>query len=89
MCFQIADTARINIGGADRLGNQTGLGIGVRHGIPVCFSAMVDGRAPDHPIDVVAVSHSVLQRFEQHRPDPFTRHVAVSAFTEAAASPVA
>ena len=89
VCFQIADAARINIGGADRLGNQVGLGIRVRHGIPVCFSAMVDGGPFDHPGNVVAVSLGRFERFEQHRSNPFTRHVTVSAFTEAAASPVA
>lgn len=53
------------------------------------LAAVVDARAFDDLVDLIAICFGLRQRFEQQSPDTFTWHIAIPILAKAAAAPIA
>ena len=88
MRFDVPDTLRIDLCFFKRRYNHTGLGFRIRNGVPASPAAMVNNGASNHAINVIAVLHSLVQRFEKERPNALSRYVTIGTLSKAAADAV-
>src|SRR5699024_5364945 len=87
--FDVAHRAWVHTGPPQRRADNAALGGGVRHGVPVGPTAVVDRRTLDHPVDVIAVPLCLFQGLEEDGADPLPGNVAVATVTERGTAPVA
>ena len=83
--LDVTDRARVDPRFFQRARNNARLRIRVGHGVAVGLAAMVDGRALDDPVDMVAVGDCPRLRLEQQHAHAFARYIAVAALAKALA----
>ena len=89
MGFDVIDRPGFDLPLQEGIENELCLRFRVGNGVAICFSAVIYGTGPHDGVDMVAIRDgfgseaSAAQR--QHLP----RDVAVTAFTKAAATPIA
>src|SRR5215510_14583490 len=63
------------------------LGVRIRYGIAVRFSAVIDGCRLDDPVNVISIQSGPIQPLQQNGANSFARYIPISTFTEAFAAP--
>jgi hypothetical protein len=80
--LDVANAARVDAGLLERRGHQVALRLRIRHRVPAGSAAMVDHRALDHAVDVVAILERLLQRLDVDRADALAGDVTVATRAE-------
>ncbi|MNW60150.1 hypothetical protein D3C74_381120 [compost metagenome] len=87
--LDIAHRPRMHSRFLQRTRDYLRLRLRVWHGIAVRLPTVVHRRSLDDAVDLIPVRHRLGQRLQQHRTYAFTRHIPISAFSEAFAPPLA
>ena len=87
--FHIVDLRSAHPGEGQRLSDHLSLAGHARRGVAdPAVPVVVECRAPDHRVDLVAVGHRRGQRLEHHHPDPVAGHGPAGPVVERPAMPV-
>ncbi len=89
MGLEVRDRLQVHAGRRQRLGDNLGLPIHARRRVPHLQRAVVvDRRAQDHRVNVVAVGERVLQALEHHHPGAAAEEDALRSGVERPAVPL-
>src|SRR5436190_18853470 len=86
MRFDVADRSGVDPRLIQRALHDGGLCIRVRLGVPIGLSSVIDRRALDDAVDVIAIGYGPVEALQQYSSNAFARHVAVASATEALTS---